>query len=128
MRAESKPGHSVGEVIRHTLSGQQGRIVRMADILLRTESGPRPEFAYIVALPAEALIPAREAMWLASEVEAGDGQPHPHARETGPPPSPQICWICGQDVLPEDCQLNNFGKPVHKACHAADSIPLDIGN
>jgi hypothetical protein len=122
--ANSMPEHSLNAVIRHVVTGEEGRIVRIVEAAetLRTVEADRPaEAAYIVSLPAGRFVQAREALWFRSEVETsvdGDGR--------SAADSAQVCWVCGKDVRPEDRKLDTLGKPVHLACHESEYIPINI--
>jgi hypothetical protein len=70
---------SVGEVVRHRVTGEQGQIVRLvnlSDIFLKPKRREENESAYIVSLPGGSLTPAREALWLQSDVDE-NAVPHP---------------------------------------------------
>jgi hypothetical protein len=65
------PVYSVGDVIRHKVTGEEGRIARLvkiSDIFLTPTHRQENESAYIVFLPGTWLTPEREALWLQSDV------------------------------------------------------------
>lgn len=66
------PVFAVGDIVRNTMTGEEGRIVRIADasnLFPKREGYPRKGKAYIVSLPAGPFVLAREALWLQSEVK-----------------------------------------------------------
>jgi len=120
------PEYSLNTVVRHALTGEEGRIVRIVNasrILRRVGADHEP--AYIVSLPAGQFAKAREALWFPSEVasteksEEGDGR-------SAADRTPQLCWVCGKAVVSEERRLDSLGNPVHIACHESESIPIDI--
>jgi hypothetical protein len=75
------PEYSIGDVVRHVVTGDEGRIVRMvegSDIRPKPVLHRRKELAYIVAIPAGHLNPAREVLWFEHEVEADGHKPEGH--------------------------------------------------
>ena len=34
-----------------------------------------------------------------------------------------ICWICGKNVDPNTCKIDEFGEAVHETCYAARIAP-----
>jgi len=122
--------YSVGDPIRNLLTGEEGQIVRMLNSseLRKVEPSQGVEPAYIVSLPPGPFARAREALWLQSEVvpngdtgkDAGDC-----AIANSPP---QVCWVCGKDLLAADRRIDDLGKPVHIVCHLSDSVPIDVGS
>jgi hypothetical protein len=126
MKRMNLPVHSVGELVCNLLTGEEGQIVRILNSseLRKVEPPQRVEPAYIVSLPPGAFARAREALWLQSEVvpetsvedderAAGDG-------------GPEICWVCGKDVLSEDHEVDNLGRRVHVECQRSDSVAIRI--
>jgi hypothetical protein len=73
IRSNKKPTiYSIGDVIRHRVTGEEGQIVRLvnlSDIFLKPTRRQENESAYIVSLPQESLTPAREALWLQTDVD-----------------------------------------------------------
>jgi hypothetical protein len=68
---------SVGEIVRNTITGEEGQIVRVTNFSQLAAQGKenrRSGTAYIVSLPAEPLKPAREALWRQSELEGKRGR------------------------------------------------------
>jgi len=62
---------SVGDVIRHLRTGEEGRIVRtvnLSDVLRDTNGKPGKDLGYIVSLSQGLCVPAREALWSQSDV------------------------------------------------------------
>ena len=123
------PQYSVGDLVRHHLTGEEGRIVRMLKIpdmrQKETATAPSWELAYVVALPAEPFATVREALWFRSEVNGNGSKPPLGAH---PSRKLELCWICGKEVRPRDRKLDELGKPVHVACQRSDSIPVDVGH
>jgi hypothetical protein len=64
---------SIGDIVRNAMTGEEGRIVRIANVanLFPGRRGyPRKGNAFIVALLAGPFVPAREALWLQSELKS----------------------------------------------------------
>jgi len=119
------PTYSIGEVIRHILTGEQAEIVRIVntrEIFARKDDQRPDEPAYIVRLPADPLAPAREALWTASEAANTSSAIHAPGDERGS--APNFCWICGKVVMSKDRISDNFGKPSHRDWIGSDSIPI----
>jgi hypothetical protein len=78
IRSKKQPVYSVGDLVRHRVTGEEGQIVRLvnlSDIFLKPAHDQENESAYIVSLPQGWLTPAREALWLQSDV-AENAAPH----------------------------------------------------
>jgi len=129
MKSVKAPSYSVGDVVRNALTGEEGQIVRTLNSseLRKVEPPQTVEPAYIVSLSPGPFARAREALWLRSEVVPG--MPAEGREQTAPDDAPDVCWVCGRNVFPEQSHgVDSVGRPVHIECHRSDSIPIDVGS
>lgn len=115
--------HSVGDVIRNLVTGEAGRIVRLANLSdVLPGDGPQRESVFIVSI-AVLSGPPKEAMWFRQEVNGEESVPLKKRAAS----APLICWICGKHTVRTDRTTDSLGWPVHIACDQADFVPANVG-